>query len=314
MTRLVVGTRGSALAMWQARHVASRLEALDPALSIELQIIRTEGDVRAEAPFGALLGKGFFVKEIESALLAREIDLAVHSLKDLPSTFPAGLVLAAVLERHDPRDAILSPSGFAFDELPEGTLVATSSPRRRSQLLNARPDLRMCDVRGNVGTRVRKLREGRFGAIVLALAGVERLGIASVPVAPVPIAVCLPAVGQGALAVETREDDVSTRSLVSRLTHAETLRAVTAERAFLARLGGGCLAPATAFARTVDGTIAVESVVGDVDGRRLLRDRIEGEAGSEVELGERLADRMLAAGAKAMLEEARSVPGEDAAR
>jgi len=314
MTRLVVGTRGSALAMWQARHVAARLEALHPGLSIELTIIKTEGDVRAEAPFGAMLGKGFFVKEIESALLAREIDLAVHSLKDLPSTFPGGLVLAAVLERHDPRDAILSPSGFAFDELPEGTLVATASPRRRSQLLNARPDLRMCDVRGNVGTRVRKLREGRFGALVLALAGVERLGIASVPVTPVPVAVCLPAVGQGALAVETREDDARTRSLVSDLTHAATLRAVTAERAFLARLGGGCLAPATAFARTVDGTIVVEAVVGETDGRRLLRDRIEGETGTEVELGERLADRMLAAGARGMLEEARAVPGEDAAR
>lgn len=314
MARLVLGTRGSALAMWQSRHVASRLEALHPGLEIELTIIKTEADVRSEVPFGALLGKGFFVKEIESALLAGEIDLAVHSLKDLPSAFPNGLALAAVLERHDPRDAILSPSGFTFDDLPLGALLATGSPRRRSQLLNARPDLRMCGVRGNVGTRVRKLREGRFGALVLALAGIERLGITSVPVAPVPIAVCLPAVGQGALAVETREDDSRTRSLVSQLTHAATLCAVTAERAFLARLGGGCLAPATAFARTVDGKIVIEAVVGDVDGRRMLRDRIEGGAGSEVEIGERLGDRMLSAGAKRILEDARAFPGEDAAR
>ena len=300
--------------MWQARHVAARLEALDPNLEVELTIIKTEGDLRSEAPFGALLGKGFFVKEIESALLSGEIDLAVHSLKDLPSEFPDGLALAAVLERHDPRDAILSASGFTFDDLPQGTLVATGSPRRRAQLLHARPDLRMGDIRGNVGTRIRKLREGRFGALVLALAGVERLGIASVPVVPVAISVCLPAVGQGALAVETREDDARTRAMVSSLTDAATLRAVTAERAFLARLGGGCLAPATAFARTVNGRIVMESVVGDADGRRLLRDRIEGPAGNEVEMGEQLADRMLSSGARQILEAARAASGEDAAR
>jgi hydroxymethylbilane synthase len=299
--------------MWQARHVAARLQALDPGLEVELAIIKTEGDVHSEVPFGAMPGKGFFVKEIESALLSGEIDLAVHSLKDLPSEFPDGLALAAVLERHDPRDAILSLSGFTLDELPQGTLVATGSPRRRAQLLHVRPDLGMSGIRGNVGTRIRKLREGRFGALVLALAGVERLGIASVPVVPVPISVCLPAVGQGALAVETRADDARARSLVSSLTDAATLRAVTAERAFLARLGGGCLAPATAFARTVDGRIVMESMVGDADGRRLLRDRIEGRAGDEIEMGEQLADRMLATGARPILEAARAAPREDAA-
>ena len=242
-TRLVVGTRGSPLALWQARHVSSRLESANPGLAVELLVIKTEGDRVTDRPFGDMPGRGFFVKEIEEALEARRIDLAVHSLKDMPTEQPGGLVIGAVLNRHDPRDALLSVEGWSFAEIPNGTLVATASPRRRSQLLHARPDLGMCLVRGNVDTRIRKLREGQFGAMVLALAGVERLGLDEVPLRPIPIDVCLPAVGQGAVAVETRSDDATTRGFVETLTDAATLQCVLAERAFLNRLGGGCLNP-----------------------------------------------------------------------
>ncbi len=312
--RLVLGTRGSPLALWQARHVSTRLEAAHPGLSVEIRIIRTEGDRVTDRPFGEMPGRGFFVKEIEDALAARRVDLAVHSLKDMPTEQPAGLGIAAVLNRHDPRDALLSVEGWLFAELPKGTVVATGSPRRRSQLLHARPDLSMCLVRGNVDTRIRKLREGRFGAMVLALAGVERLGLhEEVPLKPIPIDVCLPAVGQGAVAVETRADDATTRGFVETLTDADTLRCVLAERAFLERLGGGCLAPATAHARLEEGRIVVDAMVGDPDGRRLLRDHVEGSPEDGPRLAEALADTLLAAGGEAILMDARAAAGGAAA-
>jgi hydroxymethylbilane synthase len=304
-TTAVLGTRGSPLALWQARHVAARLERANPGLAVELAIIKTEGDRVTDRPFGDMPGRGFFVKEIEDALLDRRIDLAVHSLKDLPTEQPPGLAIAAVLERHDPRDALLSVEGWSFAEVPAGTMVATGSPRRRSQLLHARPDLGACLVRGNVDTRIRKLREGRFGAMVLALAGVERLGIREVPVRPLPIDVCLPAVGQGAVAVEARDDDDATRGRVSSLTHDDTLRCARAERAFLGRLGGGCLAPATAHARIVEGRIFLDAMVGDPDGRRLLRSHAEGLPEEGSKLAEELADRLLAAGGDSILRDAR---------
>ena len=306
----MLGTRGSPLALWQARHVSRLLERASPGLAVELAIIKTEGDRVADRPFGDLKGRGFFVKEIEDALLEGRIDLAVHSLKDLPTEQPRGLEVAAVLPRHDPRDALLSVEGWSFAEIPARTVVATGSPRRRSQLLHARPDLATCLVRGNVDTRIRKLREGRFGAMVLALAGVERLGISEVPIRPIPTEVCLPAVGQGAVAVECRERDDAIRRRLATLTDSETLLCVLAERAFLRRLGGGCLAPATAHARIVDGRILLDAMVGDPDGGRLLRDRAEGGSEDGARLGEGLADRLLAAGGEAILTDARSAaPG-----
>jgi hydroxymethylbilane synthase len=296
--------------MWQARHVAASLERLHPGLSVPLEVIKTEGDVRVDVPFGDLPGKGFFVKEIEAALISKEIDLAVHSLKDLPSDLPEGLGLAAVLERHDPRDAVLSEAGWTFDDLPEGTVLATGSPRRRTQLLHARPELRATEVRGNVDTRIRKLRAGEFGALILALAGVERLGLHAVPIRPIATSVCLPAVGQGAIAIETRLHDDDAQGRVMGLIHEPTLRATLAERAFLARLGGGCLAPATGFARVENGIVTIRAAVGDPDGRRLLRDGIEGPVGSESDLGKALADRLLELGAEQILERARALHGE----
>lgn len=310
MARLRIGTRASALALWQARHVASRLVAAHPDLDVEEVVIPTEGDRLPSAlPIGVGSGRGVFVKQIEEALLLGRIDLAVHSLKDLPTTEPPGLTIAAVPRRHDARDALLSIPGFEPEDLPAGTVLGTGSPRRRCQLLHARPDLRVAAVRGNVDTRVRKLLEGEFGALVLALAGIERLGITSVGVHPLPLSLCLPAVGQGALALETREEDRATRRLVEVLGDERTLRAVEAERAFLRRLGGGCLAPAAAYAEVEDGRIRIQAVVGDPDGRRLLRDETAGDLAQGGELAQALAVRLLEAGGEEILREARAPAG-----
>ena len=302
--RIVLGTRGSALALWQARHVAAQLVRRHPSLEVEERIIATEGDLQAQAPLAGS-DVGLFVRRIEQDLLQRRIDLAVHSLKDLPTEQPEGLALAAIPRRHDPRDALLSLAGHAFDELPRGTRVGTGSPRRRAQLLHARPDLDTAPIRGNVDTRVRKLERGEFGAIVLALAGLERLGLASVPYRPIDPAVCLPAVGQGALALETRADDARTRELVAALDDPDARLAVEAERAFLRELGGGCLAPATGWATIAEGELTLRAAVGDPDGLELLRDEERGPAGDGPELGRRLARRMAAAGAARLLERSR---------
>lgn len=305
---LRLGTRGSPLALWQSRHVAERLEAAHAGLRVELRIIRTAGDdgQKADVPLTRGEGKGLFVREIEEALSAGEIDLAVHSLKDLPTEQPPGLVVTAILERADPRDALLTRDGLELDALAEGTLVATGSPRRRCQILHHRPDLRMTLVRGNVDTRVRKLREGTFGAMVLASAGIARLGITAVPFRPIPLAVSLPAPGQGAIAVETRADDARTRGALDVLDHESTARCVGAERAFLAALGGGCLAPAAAHARIEGSRMTIEAMVGDPDGRRLVRRSIEGGAGDGDALGDALARTLLGLGGDAILREARA--------
>ncbi|HEX5044925.1 MAG TPA: hydroxymethylbilane synthase [Candidatus Polarisedimenticolaceae bacterium] len=308
MERLVLGSRGSALALWQARHVAGLLRAAHPGLQIEEVIIKTEGDRMTEQALSVLGGKGVFVKEIEDALLEERIDLAVHSMKDMPTEMPQGLGFAAVPRRHDARDALLTTDGRDLAALPPGAGVATGSPRRRAQLLASRPDLRMTEVRGNVDTRVRKLKEGQFAAMVLALAGIERLGI-DVPRNPLPLDLCVPAVGQGALAIETRVDDARTRALVQVLDHGETARAVAAERAFLARLGGGCLAPAAAHARVAGPHLLLEGVVADPDGSRVLRDRESGPVEEAAALGERLAARLLAAGGAAILRDVREAAG-----
>ncbi len=308
-SRLRIGTRGSPLALWQANHVARQLEAAHPGLAVELVRIKTGGDQIADVPMAQVGGKGIFVKEIEDALLDGAVDLAVHSSKDLPTDAPEGLEIAAFLERHDPRDAILTVEGTGLDALPPGTVVATGSPRRRCQILHRRPDLAMTLVRGNVDTRIRKLREGRFGAMALAVAGIERLGITDAPYTPIPVEICIPAVGQGAVAVEIRSSDAGTRRAVAVLAHAATAAAVAAERAFLRRLGGGCLAPAAAHARVVGPSIALVAMVGDPDGRRLLRDRAEGDVSRGESLGEGLAERLLGAGGEAILRDARAAGG-----
>jgi hydroxymethylbilane synthase len=305
MRTLVIGTRGSALALWQARHIASLLKDAHPDLETAERIIKTEGDIRQHGPLGAG-ERGVFVRAIEAELLEGRIDLAVHSMKDLPTSQPEGLVIAAVPGRADPRDALLSREGWTFEELPPGSVVATGSFRRRAQLLHARPDLRTEPVRGNVDSRVKKLCSGSFDALALALAGVRRLGIDQVPCQEIDPAVCLPAVGQGALAVETREGDGALLDLVKAIEHLESRSAVEAERAFLRRLGGGCLAPATAHATVDDGLLRIEAVVGDPDGTELMRDGDAGGTHESAALGSGLAARMLERGAGRLLELSRN--------
>ncbi len=308
--RLRLGSRGSPLALWQANHVADRLRAAWPGLVVESVIIKTEGDLRTDVPLTASFGKGVFVKEIEDSLLAGTIDLAVHSLKDLPTETPEGLVLAAIPSRHDPRDALVCRKTASVMDLPANALVATGSPRRRCQLLHARRDLRFTLVRGNVDTRLRKLEEGRFDALILAVSGIERLGLREIPYAPIPYSLCLPAPGQGALAIEIRADDATTRRHVHVLDDPETASCVAAERAFLAALGAGCLAPAGALATIASDTLTLEAMVGYPDGRSVERDRVHGAPKDAEALGAALARRLLDVGGEEILREVRDTPGE----
>jgi hydroxymethylbilane synthase len=310
IVRLRLGSRGSPLALWQARHVAARLQGAWPELAVDITIIKTEGDQRTDVPLTSSFGKGVFVKEIEDALLNGAIDLAVHSLKDLPTETPDGLAIAAIPARHDARDALVSAKARAVAKLGVGAIVATGSPRRRCQLLHARPDLRFTLVRGNVDTRLRKLREGQFDALILAVAGIERLGLTDAPFSPIPYSVCLPAPGQGALAIETRAGDEPTRRLVAPLDDATAAACVAAERGFLAALGAGCLAPAGALATIAGGSLRLDAMLGSPDGKTLKRESTEGPPSQAVALGAALADRLLRSGGAAILAAARG--GDDA--
>ena len=303
--RLRLGTRGSALALWQARHAASRLAGGHPGLDVELVVLKTEGDRFADAALTASRGRGVFVREIEEGILAGTIDAAVHSLKDLPTDIAPGTVLAAILPRGDPRDALVARSTRSVSELPEGAVVATGSPRRRGQLLAARPDLAFVDVRGNVDTRLRKLGEGGFHALVLAAAGLTRLQVDPGLWTAIPTDVCLPAPGQGALAIQTRADDGETRALIDVLDDVDTARATTVERAFLRALGAGCLAPAGALARVHAGLLTVEAVVATTDGTRVVRRTATGAAAEADALGVAVALEILAAGGDAIVEGSR---------
>jgi len=303
---LRIGTRGSKLALWQADHVARALESAHPGLTVEQIVLKTEGDALQATPEKRLPSdQGIFVRRIQRALQENEVDLAVHSLKDLPTDSPDGLVLAAILPRHDPRDALVTPKRSTLAQLPRGARVGTGSFRRRTQIMHVRGDLVLQPIRGNVDSRIAKMLAGEVDALVLALAGLQRLGIDSVSIEPLDPQVCLPAVGQGALALETREDDERCRTLIRVLDDAVTHTAVTAERSFLRRLGGGCLAPATAYA-TVDGeTLSLEAMVGSPDGVAIIGERERGSIGAAEMIGARLAERLFTAGADEMLERAR---------
>jgi hydroxymethylbilane synthase len=294
-----LGSRGSPLALAQSRMIAAALERAHPGLAVPITIIRTEGDRNTDASLTAAGGKGLFVKEIEDALLTGAIDLAVHSLKDLPTELPDGLTLAAIPARYDPRDALIARDVLRIDDLPEGALVATGSPRRQCQLKARRADLKFVAVRGNVDTRVKKLERGEFDALVLAVAGLERLGLKTPGRAPIPTEVCLPAPGQGALGLETRLDDAATIRLVAALDDAASRAAVTAERAFLAELGAGCLAPAAALARVEAERVVLEAMVGEADGASVRRDTASGASRDAAALGASLAGRLLRAGREA---------------
>ena len=301
--KLIVGTRGSTLALWQTQHVVERLRAAAPGLEVQIQTIQTRGDQVRDRALSQVGGKGLFVKEIENALLSGHIDLAVHSLKDMPTTQPEGLSLGAILKRADPRDALVARSDQGtLSSLPAGARIGTSSLRRRAQLLAARSDLQVHDLRGNVDTRLRKLREGQYDAIVLAAAGLERLGYADAISEVLPISLMLPAVGQGALCVEVRSDDDATADLISSLDQPPTRQSTEAERAFLRRLEGGCQVPIGAFALVEDGHLSLRGLIAALDGSHMVRDEIRGPAADASEVGMELAERLLAAGGLAILE------------
>ncbi len=302
--KLRIGTRRSPLALWQARHVSALLVAREPELQVELVEIVTRGDRILDAPLAKVGGKGLFVKEIEEQLLSRSVDLAVHSLKDMPSELPAGLVLAAVPEREDPRDALVSRRVATLDALPRGARVGTSSLRRACQLLQRRPDLQIVSIRGNVQTRLRKIDE-ELDVGVLAAAGLKRLGLADRIAEALDPSVLLPAVGQGVLALEARADDEPVLSRLRALEHAPTRLAVAAERAFLGRLGGGCQVPIAAHAVVGPGGLDFRGLVAHPDGSQSVTfsARLDGPSLAAAEaLGRRGAEDVLARGAQRLLD------------
>ena len=306
LMELVIGSRGSKLALWQSEWVKARLEALDPKVSVRVEVIKTSGDVMRDVPLSAIGGQGAFTKEIELALLDRRVDIAVHSLKDLPTVIPEGLSIAATPEREDPRDALVlrastDASNASLRNLPPGAVVGTSSLRRIAQLKHLRPNIQIKDLRGNVDTRLRKLDAGEFDAVILASAGLRRLGFAARIGAAIETDEMLPAVSQGALGVETRTDDAQTNALVSRLDHAPTRAAVLAERALLRSLGGGCQIPIAAHATLEGERLRLDGLVASLDGGEVMRDRFEGDARDAAAVGEALAVRMLGRGAATIL-------------
>ncbi|MGC9640086.1 UNVERIFIED_CONTAM: hydroxymethylbilane synthase [Acinetobacter pittii] len=301
MKTLKIATRQSPLALWQAEHIRARLEELHPDLTVELVKFVTQGDKILDTPLAKIGGKGLFVKELEAALLDGRADLAVHSMKDVPMALPEGLTLAVICEREDPLDAFVSNQFEKFADLPQGAKVGTSSMRRKSQILKQRPDLQIIDLRGNVGTRLAKLDEGQYDAIILASAGLKRLGLSERIRHCLTPDISLPAVGQGALGLECRAADQDVLTLIQPLLHPETDVCVRAERAFNAYLEGGCQVPIAGYATLQNGKIHIEGRVGSPDGQTLLRAELTDEASNAQQLGENLARNLLDQGAGELL-------------
>lgn len=298
-----IGTRGSALALWQAEWVKSELEKRYPGMTVTLKKIKTTGDKILDVPLAKVGGKGLFVKEIEEAMMAGEIDIAVHSMKDVPTVFPEGLHLGAITKREDPRDALISRDSIKFNDLPKGAVIGTSSLRRQAQLMNIRPDFVIHQLRGNVDTRLRKLREGQFDAIILAAAGIKRLGLADNVTEFIPPEISLPAIGQGALGIECRSDDPEINELITFFNHPESRTCVIAERALLRRLEGGCQVPIACHGRIMDNKLLLIGLVGSVDGKRIIKDSIDGRPEDAEMLGRTLAENLLGQGADEILRE-----------
>jgi hydroxymethylbilane synthase len=329
--KIIIGTRGSKLALWQAEFVKAELNRLCPDIEIELNKIKTTGDKILDVPLAQVGGKGLFVKEIEEALLSGKADIAVHSMKDVPTEFPEGLHLAVICEREDPRDALISQMQNSrpgespeatrfkiknFQSIPKGAKIGTSSLRRACQLLSLRPDLKIEQLRGNLETRLRKLDEGRFDAIILAAAGVKRLGLEKRMTEILPFEVSLPAIGQGAVGIECRIDDEFINKVIAPLDHLETAVCVKAERAFLKKLEGGCQVPIAAYARIgqrarsagqktniYPSSLVLDGLVGSITGDRIIKGHIEGKAKDSEQLGVALAEEVLSQGAKEILDE-----------
>ncbi len=301
---LRIGTRGSLLALTQSEWVKAELERRWPGCRVELNIIKTTGDKILDVPLAKVGGKGLFVKEIEDALLDGAVDLAVHSMKDVPAVLPAGLEIGAVPRREDARDVLISHAGLPLSELPEGALVGTSSLRRAAQLRNLRPDLTVENLRGNLDTRLRKVREGRYDAVILAAAGIHRMGWKERITSYLEAAHFLPAIGQGALGIEIRTDDEAVRSLLVPLHDPDTAAAVRAERSLLKELEGGCQVPIAGFAQVVDGSrLELAGLVASIDGKTVYR-RVRSAPCEEAQaLGRGLARELLEAGARRILDE-----------
>ena len=298
-----IGTRASALALWQAEWVKSELEKKYPGTAVALTKIKTTGDKILDVPLAKVGGKGLFVKEIEEAMLAGEIDIAVHSMKDVPTFFPEGLHLSCITKREDPRDALLTRNKVKFKDLPKGANVGTSSLRRQAQLMNVRPDFVIHQLRGNVDTRLRKLKEGQYDAIILAAAGVKRLGLAENVSEYIAPEISLPAIGQGALGIECRVDDRELNDVIAFFNHADTRTCVTGERALLRRLEGGCQVPIACYGEMKNGDLHLTGLVGSVDGKRIIKDAIEGAPDKAEKLGVTLAEKLLSQGADVILRE-----------
>ena len=298
---LKIATRQSPLALWQAEHIRARLESLHPGLSVELVTFVTQGDKILDTPLAKIGGKGLFVKELEAALLDGRADLAVHSMKDVPMQLPEGLDLAVICEREDPFDAFVSNHYQKFEDLPQGAKLGTSSLRRKSQILKQRPDLEVIDLRGNVGTRLSKLDAGQYDAIILASAGLKRLGLTERIRHTLSAEVSLPAVGQGALGLECRSEDQAVLDLILPLMHQESNACVRAERAFNAYLEGGCQVPIAGYATLAADQLQLEGRVGSVDGTTLLRATVQGTSDQAEELGVQLAKALLDQGAGELL-------------
>lgn len=298
---LKIGTRQSLLALWQSNFIAGELRKEYPECEVTLKKIVTRGDKILDVPLAQIGGKGLFTKEIEEELLDGTVDLAVHSLKDMPTVLPEGLCLTVITSRANVGDAFVSNKYNSFAELPQGAVVGTSSLRRRAQLLAARPDLKIVDLRGNVDTRLRKLDEGNMDAIILAAAGLQRLGHGDRIKEIIPTSVCLPAVGQGALAIECRSDNTEVRQMLEFLNDKATKQATDAERAFLGLLEGGCQVPIGVHAEVKDNEIEIEAIIASLDGSTVLRNKISGDAEKAVELGQELGQKMLAEGGQEIL-------------
>ncbi len=301
-SKIIIGTRGSKLALWQANWTKDAILEIDPSLTVELDVIKTKGDKILDVSLAKVGGKGLFVKEIEEALLDKKIDLAIHSMKDMPAVIPEGLCIGAIPDRENPSDVLISNNGIKLKDLKPGSKVGTSSLRRASQLIFARQDLDIVPLRGNVDTRLRKLRDGEMDAIILAAAGVIRLGLAENITECIDFEIMLPAVGQGSLCIETREIDDRISPIVSKLDHHDTRVVVLGERAFLNRLEGGCQVPIAAHGKLKNKNLILKGLVADLDGKDRVIDIVEGPEESYEKLGIELAERLLSKGANEILE------------
>ncbi len=303
---IIIGTRGSQLALWQANFIKSEIERLFDGIKVELNIIKTTGDRITDRPLAMVGGKGLFVKEIENALLNNEIDLAVHSMKDMPGILPDGLTIGAIPERENPFDVLISKENRMLSDYPTGARVGTSSLRRASQLKHIRPDLTIESIRGNLDTRIRKLKSGEYDAIVLAAAGLRRLGQESEITEYLDEFVMVPAVGQGALCIETRENDPDIAQIMAKLDHPDTRHCVTAERAFLRQIEGSCHIPVACFGKMEQEKVILTAIVASEDGSQVIREQLCSSIDNIEQSGRTLADTVLEKGGKLILEQLNS--------